>query len=509
MSKFTVKPIEGRTQDQNETDPLKNLPALPVTGDNVAGVRRALHVAPFGYFEVNASIAVEAGSTDTTVVVTGHGHKKGDVLRFLATVNPIEEIEAVVDKVIDANTFQLAGQLSDTLSVGDTYQHMRAVRPRYADDGSSLATIVAPPIQFVLDGANQTVIEDTGVPANNAPLPVKLTGVTGDVNITAGDLNVQLNHAGASFDSVQIGDGTELLAINASNEAQVRDDDANTELATLNTKINTLGQKTMANSTPVVIASDQSAINVNDIGGTVSLPTGAATEAKQDDAITQLTSIAGEDFATEVTLAALNAKFNSLGQKASANSAPVVLSSEQQTILNQMLTSLQLLDNIVNGSNQADVRLADLNGAATEATLASIAAEDFATETTLAAMSAKLPALGRQTAAASQPVVQSRAPVQSFINHDASATNITSAAYVEMIADTGASATSKLTLFVQAGTPMFLALGAAAAEVDYMVIPPGGLDGQIEVEIPANSRVSLKAITGTMNSGRVLGNLMN
>lgn len=81
-----------------------------------------------------------------------------------------------------------------------------------------------------------------------------------------------------------------------------------TTLATLLTsstftgRINTLGQKTMANSTPVVLSSDQSAIpitdnsgsitvdgtiaatqsgtwNITNISGTVSLPTGAATES--------------------------------------------------------------------------------------------------------------------------------------------------------------------------------------------------------------------------------------
>jgi hypothetical protein len=41
----------------------------------------------------------------------------------------------------------------------------------------------------------------------------------------------------------------------------------------------TLGQKTMANSFPVVFASDQSSLNINNISGTISLPTGAATEA--------------------------------------------------------------------------------------------------------------------------------------------------------------------------------------------------------------------------------------
>ena len=47
--------------------------------------------------------------------------------------------------------------------------------------------------------------------------------------------------------------------------------------ATFTGRINTLGQKTMANSTPVVIASDQSTIPIS--AATLPLPTGAATEA--------------------------------------------------------------------------------------------------------------------------------------------------------------------------------------------------------------------------------------
>lgn len=79
------------------------------------------------------------------------------------------------------------------------------------------------------------------------------------------------------------------------------------------------GQKTMAGSLGVVIASNQSAIPVDGSGVTqpvsaasLPLPTGAATEAKQDDAITQLTSIAGEDFATQTTLALVKAKTDNL-----------------------------------------------------------------------------------------------------------------------------------------------------------------------------------------------------
>lgn len=58
----------------------------------------------------------------------------------------------------------------------------------------------------------------------------------------------------------------------------------------------TVGQKAMAASLPVVIASDQSAVpasqsgtwNINNVSGTVSLPTGAATSANQTTEITSL-----------------------------------------------------------------------------------------------------------------------------------------------------------------------------------------------------------------------------
>jgi len=71
------------------------------------------------------------------------------------------------------------------------------------------------PLKFIRNGALSDVVEDTTTPANNVPLPVKLTGTTGDINITAGDLNVQLSHIGTNYDSTRIGDGADLLGINS------------------------------------------------------------------------------------------------------------------------------------------------------------------------------------------------------------------------------------------------------------------------------------------------------
>jgi hypothetical protein len=159
-----------------------------------------------------------------------------------------------------------------------------------------------------------------------------------------------------------------------------------TTLSALNAKFGALGQTTMTGSAPVVIASNQSAIpasqsgtwNITNVSGTVSLPTGAATAAKQPalgtagtasadvitvqgiasmtalkvdgSAVTQPVSAASLPLPSGASTSALqttgntslssidtstsglNAKFGSLGQKAMTGSAPVVLASDQSAI---------------------------------------------------------------------------------------------------------------------------------------------------------------------------------
>lgn len=366
-----------------------------VTVQPVGSNKYAMDVVTKGYYAYSIDAVIEAGSDDNLVVITGHGAKVGDVVRIKTSANSIEETEAVVLEVVDANSFRLGSVLSAELQAGDTIDLSRPRNWNVDADGNIVTS--QGPLQFVKDGTSVTVNEDTVTPANNRPLPVKLTDVTGDINITAGDLNVQLTHTGANPDSVQVGNGTNIMQVDASGNAQVIDAAAGTKLDALLTELQLKADLT--DTQPVSAAS-------------LPLPTGAATEAKQDTGNTSLASIDGKfttlnakDFATETTLSTINGKLNSLGQKASIDSVPVVLSSEQQTIQETMRNSLDTLDNIVNGSNQAEVRLADLNGAATEATLLSIDGKDFATQTTLAAMNAKIPALGQSTMAGSQPVV--------------------------------------------------------------------------------------------------------
>lgn len=84
-----------------------------------------------------------------------------------------------------------------------------------------------------------------------------------------------------------------------------------------------VGQQVMAASVPVTFASNQSALpvsqsgvwNITNISGTISLPTGASTSAKQDTGNTSLASI--------------DAKNPALGQALAAGSVPVVLTALQ------------------------------------------------------------------------------------------------------------------------------------------------------------------------------------
>lgn len=172
-------------------------------------------------------------------------------------------------------------------------------------------------------------------------------------------------------------------------------------LSAINGKLNSLGQKTAANSAPVTIASDQSAVpasqsgtwNINNISGTVSLPSGAATSANQATEIASLASIDSKTpalvsgrqpvdgsgvtqpisaaalplpsgaateatlsslnskvtvvntgavvvsssalptgAATETTVSAINSKLGTLGQKNMAGSAPITIASDQSTL---------------------------------------------------------------------------------------------------------------------------------------------------------------------------------
>lgn len=90
--------------------------------------------------------------------------------------------------------------------------------------------------------------------------------------------------------------------------------------ATFTGRINTLGQKTMANSTPVVLSSDQSVIPVSDNAGSLTVDS------------PQLPAALVGGRLDENIGAWLGSTAPTVGQKTMANSVPVVISSDQSEV---------------------------------------------------------------------------------------------------------------------------------------------------------------------------------
>jgi hypothetical protein len=287
MSGITTRTAYGKLQKPNSQDKdLRN--ESFITGQPVGSNRRALDVFPMGVYEVSASDIVEAGSNDYLVKATAHGAKIGDIFRILTSTNTINEFEVFVDKIVDANFFELSSVLSASLSPGDTFSILRPVANKLSVDGTTLASITNTPIQFSLDGTATNVTEDTVTPANNKPLPVKLVDFSGDISITASQIDVNLED---TEDSVALGDGSGNLIgtvtlPSSSIALSVQDDEALVSLSSIDSKIIPNANLDSGNSTGTPLGAnavytgdafnitDYAAINVNVVSDVASATDG-------------------------------------------------------------------------------------------------------------------------------------------------------------------------------------------------------------------------------------------
>ena len=93
------------------------------------------------------------------------------------------------------------------------------------------------------------------------------------------------------------------------------------------------------------------------------------------------------------------------------------------------------------------------------------------------------------------------------IRLDYSVTNVTDSAWVELLPNSGPEV-FEITLFDGGGFAMELGFGAAASEVRKLLIPPGGFNGKFTFHIPANTRLSIRAVgAATVSAGEIDINL--
>lgn len=134
----------------------------------------------------------------------------------------------------------------------------------------------AEPIEFVRNGVDTQVSQDTVTPSNSRPLPVGVLNISGSQINPLTDTELRATPVPVSASSLPLPSGAATAANQTTQISELQDIEADIEAMSAKLPA-TLGQKTMANSLAVVIASDQSAVPVS--AASLPLPTGAATEA--------------------------------------------------------------------------------------------------------------------------------------------------------------------------------------------------------------------------------------
>lgn len=190
-----------------------------------------------------------------------------------------------------------------------------------------------PAVMLTAKGQGTDDIYAIEVDQSTGTLPVEFVGT-----ITATNPSVGPTGAPVPADATMVGgtDGTDLNALHVTSSGVASVDASsttslplptgaatatlqsagNTSLATIATNTPAAGQALMAASSPVVIASNQSAVPVSI--ASVPLPTGAATAALQTTGNTSLATIATNTPA--------------VGQAVMASSSPVVIASNQSAV---------------------------------------------------------------------------------------------------------------------------------------------------------------------------------
>ena len=93
---------------------------------------------------------------------------------------------------------------------------------------------------------------------------------------------------------------------------------------------------------------------------------------------------------------------------------------------------------------------------------------------------------------------EGRTPVTS-VRTAYSSTNVTTGAWVELVASTSRHV-ALMDIFDSSGQTLQIGFGSAGNEVAQFLVFPGG-NGQVSVNIPAATRVSIKAVSGTASAG--------
>jgi len=365
-------------------------------------------VAAIAITAVTDVLGVDGQVEFWNVTLPSHTASKNDVMRMITGTLLAWEYDII--QVIDANNFYIL-PISDTKPiVAETAKVLGWTTSKSSQEGELVVVVAPSPVAFVLDGVDTEVeqdtavaannrslpsqlfiykdgvqipiTKDTGTPANTVGVPVEIVAASGTpINITAGDINVQLTDLGVNFDSVRVGDGSgNYIGVNASDEALVHDADVLAQAVLLVAKdfatsakqdsaltaIGLLAKLTDTQPVSGPLTDTQLRASAVPVSlASIPLGTGAATEAKQDTQITaagstntKLDTLIAKDFATSAKQDTGNTSLGSIDTKLSSQ-ATATNQTSTNTKLDTIITNTT---SIATAANQTttNTRLGDL-----------------------------------------------------------------------------------------------------------------------------------------------------
>lgn len=271
------------------------------TVEPVGQAQYGMSVLAHTYHTVIGSDATEAVADPQVALyrikATAHAAQKGDLIRFTSGTFSGREIR--VHQKVDADNFDLVESLDSAPIVGTTFDILRNKAP-IVDTSGAVITTASAVTAFKLNGTTTEVSKDTVTPANSIPLPVEITGASGVVNISAGNLYVHTDHTGADYDSMRIGDGTNLLAVDSNGAIKITaaslplatDAATATKQDTGNNSLSSIdGKLVQLVSTVNGLKVDGSAVTQPISATSLPLPGGASTLGEQQTQTTKLGDI--------------------------------------------------------------------------------------------------------------------------------------------------------------------------------------------------------------------------
>lgn len=242
--------------------------------------------------------------------------------------------------------------------------------------------------------------------------------------------------------------------------------------------------------------------DINDITGSISLPTGAATEAKQPALGTAGTASA--DVITVQGIAGMTALLVDGSGSTQPVSGTVTVTQATAANLNATVTGT------VAATQSGTWNINNITGSVSLPTGAAIASKQPSLGTagtpsadviTVQGISGGEPLIVSVTGSTTPASVGYVSRLLYRQNY--SSANLTTSAYTQVTASTTGTI-YKLYIADTSGSAIILATGGAGSEIDRLYIGPGGNDAPYELTIASGTRVSIKALDVNATSGQII-----